>query len=193
MGSEWVARIARLRVPCGYVVGIVYLIFSRPTFVSVAAGFAPAAVGILIRGWASGHLQKSEKLATSGPYAYTRNPLYLGSLFLVVGFVIAGRTPWLGLLLLVAFFFFYLPVMAAEARWMERIFGASYQKYAARVPLFLPGLRHSLPRHIGAKAPGGVPASPFRWDLYGRNREVRALVGFLLAILVLLAKAYLQR
>ena len=125
MASDWVAGIARLRVPFGYLIGIAYLVFSRPTFASFVAGSAPAALGILIRGWASGHLRKSEALATSGPYAYTRNPLYLGSLLLVIGFAIAGRTPWLALLLLVAFFFFYLPTMAAEAEWMEKIFGVS--------------------------------------------------------------------
>src|SRR3970040_2685623 len=124
--SGWVARIARLRVPFGYLIGIVYLVFSRPTFASLVAGSALAALGILIRGWASGHLRKSEALATSGPYAYTRNPLYLGSLLLVIGFAIAGRTPWLALLLLVAFFFFYLPTMAAVAQWMEKIFGVRH-------------------------------------------------------------------
>jgi len=192
--SGWAARIARLRVPFGYIIGIVYLVFSRPTFASLVAGSALAALGILIRGWASGHLRKSEALATSGPYAYTRNPLYLGSLLLVIGFAIAGRTPWLALLLLVAFFFFYLPTMAAEADWMEKIFGVSYREYAARVPLLLPRLTRPLARYIGAKTSGGGSGAgaSFRWDLYRRNRESRALVGFLLAILVMLTKAYLH-
>ncbi len=193
MASDWEERIARLRVPFGYLIGIVYLVFSRPTFTSVAAGSVLAAVGMLIRGWASGHLQKSEALATAGPYAYTRNPLYLGSFFLVIGLAIMGRTSWLALLLLVAFFFFYLPAMAAEAKWMEKNFGEGYREYAARVPLFLPRLRRPLPRDIWAKASGDSGAEvPFRWDLYRRNRESRALVGFLLAILLMLAKAYLH-
>ncbi len=181
MPRDWAMPLARLRVPFGYLVGIVYLVFSRPTFVSIAAGFVPAALGMLLRGWASGHLQKSEILATSGPYAYTRNPLYLGSFLLAIGFAVAGRTAWLALLLLGAFLFFYLPTIAAEARWLEKTFGESYREYAARVPLFLPRL-----------TPGSRSDLRFRRDLYRRNREGRALIGFLFAILAMLAKAFLH-
>ncbi len=181
MSRDWREQIARLRVPFGYVIGVVYLVFSRPTFASVAIGFVPAGLGMLIRGWASGHLQKGEALATSGPYACTRNPLYLGSLFLVIALAIMGRTWWLALVLLAAFFFFYLPAITAEAKWLEKTFGASYREYAARVPLFLP-----------RQASLGSSDVGFRWDLYRRNREARAFVGFVLAILVMFAKAYLR-
>ena len=92
-----------------------------------------------------------------------------------------GRSWWLALVLLAAFFCLYLPAMTAEAKWLERTFGAGYREYAARVPLFLPRL-----------APLGSGDVSFRWDLYRRNHEGRALVGFVLALIAMLAKAYLH-
>lgn len=183
MADAWVARLARLRVPFGYALGVVYLVFCQPTFASVAIGCVPAVLGMVIRGWASGHLQKNETVTTSGPYAYTRNPLYLGSLLLVIGFAITGRTLWLALVLLAGFFLFYLPAVKAEAEWLEAKFGVSYREYATRVPLLLPRL-------TAAKARGSEES--FRWARYRCNRADRTLIGFILAILLVLGKAYLR-
>jgi len=80
----------RLRLPLGFVLGIAYLIFARPTALTLAVGGAIAFVGVLTRGWASGHISKNERLATTGPYAHTRNPLYFGSFLIAAGFAIAA-------------------------------------------------------------------------------------------------------
>src|SRR5579872_4849342 len=90
MGSRYAAFAARWRVPLGFVFGAAYLILSRPTVKLLLAGGAVAAMGLAIRAWAAGHLVKNQNLATHGPYAYTRNPLYFGSALMAAGFVLAG-------------------------------------------------------------------------------------------------------
>jgi len=69
----------RLRLPLGFILGISYLIFARPTPLTLAVGGGIALIGVIVRAWASGHISKNERLATTGPYAHTRNPLYFGS------------------------------------------------------------------------------------------------------------------
>jgi protein-S-isoprenylcysteine O-methyltransferase Ste14 len=78
------------------------------------AGFAIAAAGIVVRALASGHIRKNAALATTGPYAYTRNPLYLGSIVIALGFIVAARNVWIGVAAIAMFAFIYLPVIAAE-------------------------------------------------------------------------------
>ena len=92
-----------------------------PTWTS-SRGFAIAAPGILIRALASGHIRKNAELATTGPYAYTRNPLYLGSIIIAVGFIIAARNIWIGIGALAMFAFIYLPVITAEEKYLRSAF-----------------------------------------------------------------------
>src|SRR3954464_515926 len=103
--SRWTwGRIARrIRVPLGFVFAVVYVWLARPTWASIAGGAAIAAVGVWIRAMASGHVKKNEQLATTGPYAYTRNPLYLGSIVIAAGFAVAALTLWIALLMIVMF------------------------------------------------------------------------------------------
>jgi len=106
----------RLRLPLGFILGITYLIFARPTPLTLAVGAAIAFIGVLVRAWASGHISKNERLATSGPYAHTRNPLYFGSFLIAAGFAIAAH--WALLLVVVAFFvLIYAPTMKASLAW----------------------------------------------------------------------------
>ena len=136
-------------------------------------------VGLLIRAWSTGHIRKAEHLAVSGPYAYTRNPLYVGSFVIGVGFSIAAGVWWLALLFCALFIGIYLPVMRVEAEDMRRIFGADFEEYQQSVPLFVPRL---------------TPwrATPTRFDskLYLRYREYQAAMGAVAAMAVLAAKAY---
>ena len=171
--------IQRIRVPAGFLFAIVFIVFSRPTLTTIAIGAAIAFIGLLVRAWASGHIRKAQTLATSGPYAYTRNPLYLGSLLMAIGFTVAGGVWWLVILSTVLFLGIYLPVMRVEADDMRRIFGSEYEAYAARVPMLFPGF-------------GRVPASTERFDfqLYLQYREYRAAIGVLTALALLAAKAY---
>ena len=171
----------RLRVPLGFLFAIVFLYFAEPKIFSLIIGGVVAVIGLLIRAWASGHIRKNQNLAVSGPYAYTRNPLYLGSFVLGLGFTIASGVWWLGLIFIALFLGIYLPVMRVEAGDLTRLFGEEYQEYARRVPLFFP--RFTRFKSADAK---------FDIDLYMRYREYRAALGLLCAWSILLAKAFFK-
>src|SRR6195256_6249925 len=115
------SRIARrIRVPLGFGFAVLYFWLARPTWRFLALGAILILPGLLIRALASGHVRKNEALATSGPYAYTRNPLYLGSLLIGVGFAMAARSWWIGLLLLVMLFAIYFPVIRGEEELLRQ-------------------------------------------------------------------------
>jgi protein-S-isoprenylcysteine O-methyltransferase Ste14 len=126
-----------LRIPLGFVLGIAYVIFARPTMGSLVLGGAIALIGVLVRAWASGHINKNERLATSGPYAHTRNPLYFGSFLIAAGFAVAAH--WSLLVAVVVFFLLiYYPTMRREIVNIEGRFPDAYARYATNVPLFFP-------------------------------------------------------
>jgi protein-S-isoprenylcysteine O-methyltransferase Ste14 len=126
-----------LRLPLGFVLGIGYLIFARPTPLTLAVGGVIALIGVVVRAWASGHISKNERLATSGPYAHTRNPLYFGSFLIAAGFAVAWH--WALLLLVVAFFvLIYAPTMQRERANIAGRFPEDYEAYALNVPAFVP-------------------------------------------------------
>src|SRR5271155_59748 len=111
--ASWAKIARRIRVPLGFAFTAVYLWLATPTAASMLIGSALIIPGLAVRGLASGHVQKNEQLTTTGPYAYTRNPLYLGSLILAVGFVIAARNIWIALVLVLLLLAIYLPVIRA--------------------------------------------------------------------------------
>ncbi len=170
----------RIRVPLGFVFGALFLYFASPTPVLLAIGVSVGLIGLLTRAWSSGHIKKNRELATSGPYAWTRNPLYLGSFIMGGGLMVASGVWWLGVLFAILFLGIYLPVMRIEARELTQIFGKEYKEYADTVPLFLPGLR-----------PSGGSGGKFDRGLYLRYREYQAAIGFLVVVVILLFKAYL--
>lgn len=171
--------VQRVRVPLGFIFAIIFIIFAKPTLVSLAAGAAVAYVGVLIRAWASGHIRKAKKLAVSGPYAYTRNPLYVGSFIMGVGITIAAGVWWLAILFAVLFLGIYLPVMRVEIGDMRRIFGAEFDDYEKNVPLFVPRLTKW--KDSGER---------FDFQLYLQYREYRAAIGVAVVIGLLAAKSY---
>lgn len=142
-------------------------------------------MGVLLRAWASGHIRKNDALAVSGPYAYTRNPLYLGSFILGLGFTIGSGRWWLGIVFAALFLGIYLPVMRVESATLSQLFGEDFEAYAATVPLFLPRLT---PYRSGEQRIGFDPR------LYMRYREYRATLGLLVAwgllVFKLIFKAY---
>ena len=168
----------RLRVPLGFLFAAVFLYFARPTMLSLAIGSMIAVVGLAIRAWASGHIRKAETLAISGPYAHTRNPLYLGSFLMGVGFSVAAGVWWLALIFALLFLGIYFPVMRVEAEDIRRVFGKDFDEYERNVPLFFP--RFTVWRHTGIT---------FDSELYLRYREYRAAIGVAAAIGILAAKA----
>src|SRR5271154_7506459 len=172
------ALIARWRVRLGYPLAIVVLWFARPTPRSILWGLPLGLIGLYIRARAAGHLHKQAVLTVTGPYAYTRNPLYFGSAILTLGAAIATHS-WIPALLLLGYFaLFYSIVMRREEQELRAHHGTSFDDYARSVPLFVPRL-------TPAKLAGGEGA--FSFAQYKRNREYRAAIGFLLLLLVLLA------
>ena len=175
----WRAALQRLRVPIGFVTAILFVVFSRPSWRSLAAGIPIALAGALIRAWASGHLRKNAELATGGPYAHTRNPLYFGSFVMAVGCATAGGSWPVGAWLVLFFLAVYWPVMQAEAAHMRTLFGQGYARWSAEVPLFLPRLTPYR----------GGQARSFELSQYLHHREYRALIGLGIVLAILVTKA----
>jgi protein-S-isoprenylcysteine O-methyltransferase Ste14 len=171
------SRIARrIRVPLGFVFAGIYIWLARPAWWSIAAGMVVALFGVLVRALASGHVRKNEELTTTGPYGYTRNPLYLGSIVIAIGFALAARNAWIGIVLVILFLAIYLPVIRSEEDFLRGKF-ANFEDYVARVPRLLP-------RITSASAERGS----FSRELYLRHREYNALLGTLLMVCALVAK-----
>lgn len=176
----------RYRVRLAYPVALIYICFVRPDVKSIAIGSVIALVGLSIRAAAAGHLRKHQQLATSGPYSYTRNPLYLGSALMAAGFLVAGRCwvdwGWIATAVVAAYFaFFYSAVMKREEGELRASYGEAFVEYAARVPLFLPRL-------------SGKSSEPgeFSWGQYWRNREYQAGLGVVAGIAALCVMMLVQ-
>jgi protein-S-isoprenylcysteine O-methyltransferase Ste14 len=168
-------RVARLRVTAGFVLVAAFAWLSRPDLRSLAIGLPLSALGLWLRAWATGHLEKDRQLAETGPYAYVRNPLYLGTLVVAAGFVVASRRWLLAALFGAAFLLIYLPAIELEEQHLRDLF-ANFTAYAERVPALIPRLTAAGSRR------------PFRWSLYVHNREYQALLGFLAGSVWLVAK-----
>jgi protein-S-isoprenylcysteine O-methyltransferase Ste14 len=174
--------IQRWRVPLGFLCGALFIFFARPTPKALLIGASVSLLGLAIRAWAAGHIRKNAQLATSGPYAFTRNPLYLGSFLLGLGFTIASGRLVLGLLIAALFLGIYLPVMRVEASTMAQLFGENYENYRRSVPLFFPRITPFRQRESAA--------NKFDGSLYLRYREYRAALGLVIAWGLLLIKTF---
>ncbi len=166
---------ARLRVPSGFLMAALYGSFARPTETLLAAGLLVALAGLALRAWAAGHLAKNLSLATTGPFAYTRNPLYLGTVTAAAGFALASRNLWLAAVLLLYFVVVYLPVVGEEESHLRKLF-PEYVAYAAQVPRLWP-----------RRSPA-FPGGRFQWKLYLRNKEYQALLAYLVVAALLVGK-----
>jgi protein-S-isoprenylcysteine O-methyltransferase Ste14 len=168
--------LARWRVRLGYPLAILVLWVSRPVPRSIVYGAVLGAIGLLVRARAAGYLHKQQVLTVTGPYAYTRNPLYLGSAILALGIATASRS-WIGAALLLSYFaVVYSVVMHREEQELRQHHGAAFDEFAHNVPLFLPRL-------TAAKL---SPASSgaYSFEQYKKNQEYRAAIGFLLVLIV---------
>jgi protein-S-isoprenylcysteine O-methyltransferase Ste14 len=169
--------VARLRVPSGFLIVIVFAWFSRPTPESMAIGLPLSVIGLALRAWAAGCLAKNQQLATGGPYAYTRNPLYIGTLLVAAGLAAASRSIGLAILFAAVFLLVYLPVIQNEEQHLRKIF-PEYAGYAERVPALIPRIPPAAEKN----------SNPFRAALYLRNQEYQAGLGFLAGMLFLFWK-----
>ena len=168
--TRWQKIAKRIRVPMGFLFAAVYLFFARPTALSLGLSLLAVAPGLWLRGYAAGYVRKNAELTQTGPYAHTRNPLYLGSMLIAFGFGAAAGTIWLVVALTVLFLAIYLPVIQGEEAYLRAHF-AGFDAYAAHVPRLLPRLTPAMP--AAAKAGSGA----FSRDRYRHHREYNAVIG----------------
>ena len=172
-------NVQRIRVPVGFLYGLVFLSFSRPTLYLLGAGLLVAAVGLAVRIWSTGHLEKWHRLAVHGPYRFTRNPLYFGSFLMGLGFTLSSARFFLLILFLLLFVLLYRPVMRREEKELCDEYGQDYLVYRERVSLFLPGKPLPVSGHDVAR---------FSWNRVWKNREYNAVVGYFIVSLFLYSK-----
>lgn len=175
--AEWSRIARRIRVPLGFAFAMLYFWLARPTWRFLAIGAVFIVPGLLIRALASGHVRKNEALATSGPYAYTRNPLYFGSLLIGIGFAIAARSWWIGGVLVLMFFAIYMPVIRSEEAFLREKF-PEFDEYAKHVPRMFPRL----------SAASSDAGGEFSMELYLKHREWNASLGAAAIVAALVVK-----
>lgn len=167
----------RIRVPLGFAFGAAFLWFA-PRYTTpdrLVLGGIIAFVGVLIRAWATGHIVKNAVLTTTGPYAHTRNPLYLGSFLLALGFALASH--WVAVVLVIAFWIaVYGPTITRERDFLRGLYGEAYREYEANVPAFLPRVT------AWSGPPGADRSGGFSVPLYLRHNEWQAGLGFLVVL-----------
>lgn len=174
--SSWPQIARRIRVPLGFALAAVFLWLAQPNALFLAIGAVLELAGLFVRAIASGHVKKNEVLTTTGPYAYVRNPLYLGSLLLAGGFSLAARSWWIGTLFIVLFVVVYLPVIQGEEEFLRKQF-PDFDEYSRQVSRFIPRFR----------AYRDTPSS-FSWNLYWKHQEYNAILGTALMNAALMAK-----
>src|SRR6185369_16869261 len=162
---SWSRIARRIRVPLGFLLAIAYIWLAHPTWLSISIGAVVAFSGVAIRAAASGHVKKNQELTKTGPYAYTSNPLYLGSIVIAAGFAIAALNPWIVVILVVMFLAIYIPVIRSEEEFLRSTF-PDFDDYCARVPRIVPRF-----------SPAYEGTGTFSRDLYWKHREYNALVG----------------
>ncbi len=180
--SGWGKLAQRIRVPAGAILGIIFLFLMHPSSQSLWIGGVIAVTGACLRLWAAGHIEKGRSLTRGGPYALTRNPLYLGSFLMAFGIVLAGQCYWLLIPFGLFFLICYFPVIKAEEQELFQGYGAEFVEYSESVPLFFPSFW---------KAP--LVPSTFLWSRVIRNREHHTFAGFLATEVILVALNFIGK
>jgi protein-S-isoprenylcysteine O-methyltransferase Ste14 len=175
-------RKVRLRI--GFLFGIAFLAFARPTAGGLLLGIPVAFAGLLVRAWAAGHIVKGERLTTTGPYAHTRNPLYFGSFLIAAGFALTAHFSLL-LVVIALFVFIYGPTIDLERAELRNRFPEEYQRYESAVPAFAPRL-------TPWPSQGRTTVDSFSFGLYMRQREWQAALAFGVAVLWLVLRVQLE-
>ena len=174
---SWGKIAKRIRVPLGFLLAIAYFWLAHPSWLSIVVGAAVAILGVITRASASGHVKKNEELTTTGLYAYTRNPLYLGSIVIAAGFSIAAQSLWIVAILVVMFVAIYVPVIRGEEAFLRAAFPQQFEEYRARVPRLVPRLSRAYEGY-GSFSPA----------LYRQHREYNAALGTAAMLAALVAK-----
>jgi protein-S-isoprenylcysteine O-methyltransferase Ste14 len=177
--KPYAERVQRLRVPSGFLLAAIFLYLANPNGMSLLIGLPFAAAGLALRTWAAGHLRKDESLVSSGPYAWTRNPLYLGTFLIALGCAVSAAEPLIVAAVFALFFLIYVPVMEQEQEHLGNLFPA-YAAYAAHVPLLFP------------RPPKDRSDFKYSAHLWRRNKEWKAWYGFLAVEVFLLVQVLLS-
>ena len=179
--TRWQKIARRIRVPLGFCFAALFLWLARPTGPTLAVSLFLVLPGVWLRGYAAGYVKKNAELTVTGPYAYTRNPLYLGSMLIAFGFAAAARSVVIFAVLLTLFLIIYLPTIRSEEAFLRSAF-PGFEDYAGKVPRLLPRLR-----------PGGGPVAAAGFDRarYLHHREYNAGIGALAIYAALIAKMIL--
>ena len=171
---------SRYRVPVGWLVGVLVVVLAHPTPPSMALGLPLLVAGEALRVWASGHIVKTKVLATGGPYAHCRHPLYVGSLLMALGAAVASASIWVVLAVAAYFLAFFPSVMREETEFIAKKFPEEHAAWSAEVPPFWPRL-----------TPGGPRSSHFEWSRVTVNREWRTVVALPAVAVLLYARTLL--
>jgi protein-S-isoprenylcysteine O-methyltransferase Ste14 len=177
----------RIRVPAGFLLAPLLLVAANPLPQSLVTGAIVSLLGLSIRAWASGYVKKNQELTTTGPYAHTRNPLYLGTFIMALGVALSTTSLWFLAVFVALYLLIYVPVMMAEADTLDRLFPIEFASYRSRVPMFLPRLRPVETEGIKVMGKPG-----FSFAQYLKHREYRAAAGLLIIYALLALKLFLQ-
>jgi protein-S-isoprenylcysteine O-methyltransferase Ste14 len=181
--TAWQRVAKRIRVPMGFVFAAVFLWLARPTWATLGLSLLAVVPGVWLRGYAAGYVRKNAELTTTGPYGYTRNPLYLGSMLIAFGFGAASGNWWLVGVLVVLFLAIYLPTIQGEEEYLRAHF-SGFDEYCALVPRLLPRL---------TRAPGSTGDGAFSRERYLHHHEYNALMGAGAIYAALVLKLFLER
>jgi len=182
--ASWNRIARRIRVPLGFAFAVVFLWLAKPTPPFLALSLVLIVPGLLLRGYASGYVKKNRELTTTGPYAYTRNPLYLGSMMIAFGFALAARSIWIAAILVILFIAIYVPVIRSEEEYLRSVF-PDFDAYAETVPRLLP--------RLVARSPSGASRGVFSRALYRKHREYNAVLGAVSMYAALILKLMLRK
>ncbi len=171
------------RIALSFAGAAVFLYFAIPSSTSVMAGIPFIVLGEIMRTWASGYIKKNEVLSQTGPYAITRNPLYVGNFLIGTGFSIMTGRILLFLSFLAAFIYIYKVTIQSEEKFLSAKFGETFSRYKERVPVFFPVKLQSL-----RSASDEVPEAHFAWQLVIEHREYHTWLGIIAGLIIFLAK-----
>lgn len=166
--TQWQQIARRIRVPLGFVFAAVFLLLATPSWRTMAESLILVVPGLWLRAYASGYVKKNAELTTTGPYAHTRNPLYLGSMLIAFGFAGAAASWVIAVTLAVLFAVIYVPTIQSEEAFLRSRF-AAFDEYARQVPRLLP-------RPTAARL-GQSPGGRFSMELWRKHREYNSLLG----------------
>jgi len=181
--SSWQRIARRIRVPLGFLFAAMFLWLAQPTWKLMLLSLLLVLPGLWLRAYAAGYVKKNAELTRTGPYAHTRNPLYLGSMLIAYGFALASGNWIIFVALAVGFLAIYLPTIRSEEAYLRTHF-AGFEEYSRQVPRLLPRL---------APAKNELPPGRFSRERYLHHREYNAFIGAAALYGALAARLLLRR